>query len=74
MKKKWTQKATNPELEGAFRRDVKARYGKKGFTKSGSIKKSVLTELSRDKNKRTDKTTKVARRARFALNARKRRK
>lgn len=71
---KWIQKATDPKHEGALRHDVKARYGKKGFTKSGSIKKSVLTDLSKITNKRTGKTTKTAQRARFALNVRKCRK
>ena len=69
--KKWIQRAVHPRHERALRHEVQDRYGKKGFTKSGSIKKSVLTDLSHDTNKRTGRSTKTAQRARFALNVRK---
>lgn len=70
--KKWIQGATKEGCRGSLTKDVRQRYGKKGFTARGTIKKSVLTELSQDKNMRTGKTTKVARKARMALNIRKR--
>ena len=68
--KMWIQRAIHREHEGALRHEAQERYGKKGFTKSGSIKKSVLTDLSHDTNKRTGRTTKTGQRARFALNVR----
>ena len=68
--KKWIQKAVNPKHEGALREEVKERFGKKGFTEEGTIKKSVLVDLSHDTSKLTGHTTKTAERARFALNVR----
>jgi hypothetical protein len=68
--KKWIQKAVNPKHEGALREEVKERFGKKGFTEEGTIKKAVLVDLSHDTSKLTGHTTKTAERARFALNVR----
>ncbi len=46
-KEKWIQRAIkNP---GALTRTVKRRFGKKGFTKSGTIKTEVLRKLAKEK-------------------------
>ena len=52
--------------KGALRKEVKDRYGNKGFTKKGDIKMSVLHELK----KNGDKTTR--KRANYAINIRRR--
>lgn len=51
---------------GALRQYVKRKYGAKGFTESGDIKKSILLAMKKDGNKTTKK------RATFALNTRRR--
>ena len=61
----WIQGAI--KNEGALRRTVQRQYGKKGFTKRGTIKVEVLRELSK-------KGGKTGRRARLALTLRKLRK
>ncbi len=50
--------------KGALRSYVKKKYGKKGFTRQGTIKKQVLMELKKSVN------ASVRRMATFALNAR----
>jgi hypothetical protein len=42
----WIQKAVRKP--GALRRTVMEKYGAKGFTKKGTIKKEVLTELAKN--------------------------
>jgi len=64
-KEKWIQK-TNMKKD-ALRNYVKRTYGKEGFTNRGTIKVSVLRELSSRKNVH-EKTRK---RAQLALNLRK---
>jgi len=63
--RKWIQKAI--KKPGSLRAYVKREYGSKGFTKRGTIKTSVLRELSKKK-------TVTGRRARLALTLRKLRK
>lgn len=65
MARYWIQKAiTKP---GSLRAYVKRRYGRKGFTKKGTIKVSVLKDLANEPGK-------VGKRARLALTLRKLRK
>lgn len=61
----WIQRAI--EHPGALRAYVKKYYGKRGFTRRGTIKVEVLMELA----KRHDK---IGQRARLALTLRKYRK
>ena len=60
-KKKWIQKAI--KKPGALRAYVKRRFGEEGFTKSGTIKMSVLRELAKRKDT-------IGRRARLAMTLR----
>lgn len=65
MTRYWIQKAI--KRPGALRAYVKRKYGKKGFTKKGTIKTEVLRELA-------EKPGSVGRRARLALTLRRLRK
>jgi len=58
----WIQEAI--KKPGALRRTVKRRYGEKGFTERGTIKVSVLRDLSNEPGK-------TGQRARLALKLRK---
>lgn len=64
-KKRWIQKAIRKP--GALRKYVHRRFGKRGFTKKGTIRVSILRRLSEDKS--VGKTTRA--RARLALTLRK---
>jgi len=64
-RKLWIQRAI--EKPGALTRTVKRKYGKKGFTKRGTIKVSVLRKLAKRKGV-------TGKRARLALTLRKLRK
>lgn len=55
--KKWIKRAI--KHKGALHRNVQSRYGRRGFTKRGTIKPTVLTKLAREPGI-------VGRRARFA--------
>jgi len=61
----WIQRAI--EKPGALTRTVKRKYGKRGFTRRGTIKVEVLRELAKRKGV-------TGRRARLALTLRKLRK
>jgi len=63
--KRWIQKAI--EHPGALTEYVKRRFGRRGFTRKGTIKVSILRKLARDK--KVSPTTR--RRARLALTLRK---
>jgi len=52
---------------GALKAYIKRRYGKRGFTKKGTIKPKVLRKLAKRKGK-------IGKRARLALTLRKLRK
>lgn len=56
---KWIQKVA--KHKGALHRNVQSRYGKRGFTKRGTIKPSIITKLAHEPGI-------VGRRARFAKN------
>jgi len=60
-RRNWIQKAI--KSPGALRRYVKRKWGVKGFTKRGTIKVSILKDLSNEPGK-------VGRRARLALTLR----
>ena len=62
---RWIQKAI--KHPGSLRKYVKRMYGSSGFTKRGTIKVSVLRELS-------ERNDTIGRRARLALTLRKLRK
>jgi len=64
-RKFWIQRAI--EKPGALTRTVKRKYGKKGFTRRGTIKVEVLRKLAKRKGV-------TGRRARLALTLRKLRK
>jgi len=64
-RKFWIQRAI--ERPGALTRTVKRKYGKRGFTRRGTIKVEVLRELAKRKGV-------TGRRARLALTLRKLRK
>ena len=64
---KWIQKT--PIKKGALTNTVKRQYGSKGFTDKGTIKVSVLRQLSKKRTK-TGKQTKTSRRAQLALSFR----
>lgn len=59
---KWIQGAVNPAHKGKLREYVQKKYGKEGFTERGTIKESVLYELSHSENEH------VRHEAQFALN------
>lgn len=66
--KMWIQQSIkNP---GSLRRYVSRKFGRRGFTKKGTIKVSVLRKIARDKNV----SSRVRNRARLALTLRKLRK
>lgn len=46
----WIQGATKPKNKGKYRASVKRRYGRKGFTKDGDIKMSVINKDIHSKN------------------------
>ncbi|MGB9672409.1 MAG: hypothetical protein ACPLZY_04605 [Candidatus Norongarragalinales archaeon] len=46
-RKYWIQHAIRKP--GALRTTVQRRYGKRGFTRKGTIKREVLAELAREK-------------------------
>ncbi|MHA1829057.1 MAG: hypothetical protein ACTSX6_10480 [Candidatus Heimdallarchaeaceae archaeon] len=62
---RWIQEAI--EKPGSLRNYVKRKYGKRGFTRRGTIKVKILRKLAKKKGK-------VGRRARLALTLRKLRK
>jgi len=66
MKKRWIQTAI--KKPNALRNYVRRRYGRRGFTKRGSIKVSVLKKLAKSENKT------IRARARLALTLRRLRK
>ncbi len=57
--------------KGALRKEVSRIHGKKGFTERDTIKVSILRDMSKKRNKQTNRLTKNAKRARFALTLRK---
>lgn len=61
----WIQKAI--KKPGALRQYVKRKYGRKGFTRRGTIKVSILRDLANEPGK-------IGKRARLALTLRKLRK
>jgi len=65
MVRYWIREAI--EKPGALKAYIKRRYGKRGFTKKGTIKTKILRRLAKRKGK-------IGKRARLALTLRKLRK
>ena len=61
MVRRWIQKAI--KRPGSLRAYVKRRFGRRGFTKKGTIKVSILRKLSKKKGT-------IGRKARLALTLR----
>jgi len=61
MVRRWIQKAI--KHPGALRAYVRRRFGRRGFTKRGTIKVSILRKLAKRKGR-------IGRRARLALTLR----
>lgn len=51
MSEYWISEAIPEEREGKYRESVKRRYGKRGFTREGKIKSSVLEKDSKRKGR-----------------------